>query len=734
MSSICACPKCQKLVTVPDSVDHQAVVRCPLCEAEYPFSDAAAEVPPALIVVVDGVSRLAPEPVAASSAFEPGEHLFEPIDELVADDLAATAASEHAAQPSGEGPAAAAASIDVGEHFFAPTEEHAADAEGTVDVGLWTDGWVKENDTIPIAAGDESLAFTPSEMEAVGEEHEEVDFAALTGAGPARVAAVQSSGEAATSPATPVPPPRKKRPPKKPHPVRLAIGCVISGVLAVPALYLVLFLLNYFGGKRFDQGIYLPGISYTHNEKHWPQWYTKRFATEKIDANGTNGANGVNGAAKTSEKPERPVSSPDFNKSQSFGANDPANAKPSKTDVKTESDSGGKTESQPPQKTDAKTDGSSNPFGESKTETKTDAKTGDGSNPFDTSKTEEKTPSKPDTKTDDSKTEAKTGPDPGFEVPSFEVKPIPNSKSDPDAKSESKTEGESKTDIDSKPATKSEEKTEAKTEEKTESKPDEKTEAKTEEKTESKPEVKSESKPEEKTEAKTEEMPDPKPESKPDSKPEAKTEPAPPGVLGPQTRLVIDAAGLEKALAGAMDSFGCPACKSTGRQTKDGKEIACEICKGAPKTDLGSAVYSKFCNLADAVTFVKAEGDAIAKADSAKAAVRDFLQQLGAVPKKIEEIGPLAGQMIKDKAPGGVLVAGKVKVVGASGAMSGVAVEMDGTPELARVLSPKPLGVAAGDQVLILGVIVPDPAKNLVNYEGKQPVVIWAEMAVKVAK
>ncbi len=45
------CPKCKQPVTVPDGVDPADRVRCPLCDAEYPLSEAMESAPPALIRV-----------------------------------------------------------------------------------------------------------------------------------------------------------------------------------------------------------------------------------------------------------------------------------------------------------------------------------------------------------------------------------------------------------------------------------------------------------------------------------------------------------------------------------------------------------------------------------------------------------------------------------------------------------------------------------------------------------
>jgi hypothetical protein len=57
MPAISTCPKCQRQVSIPAGVDSAAVVRCPLCEAEYPLSEALALAPPELIPVVAAASR-----------------------------------------------------------------------------------------------------------------------------------------------------------------------------------------------------------------------------------------------------------------------------------------------------------------------------------------------------------------------------------------------------------------------------------------------------------------------------------------------------------------------------------------------------------------------------------------------------------------------------------------------------------------------------------------------------
>ena len=51
--TIANCPRCREQVSVPENASPEATVQCPLCQEEYSFSEAMAQLPPALIVVAD---------------------------------------------------------------------------------------------------------------------------------------------------------------------------------------------------------------------------------------------------------------------------------------------------------------------------------------------------------------------------------------------------------------------------------------------------------------------------------------------------------------------------------------------------------------------------------------------------------------------------------------------------------------------------------------------------------
>jgi hypothetical protein len=80
MPTISTCPRCSQMVSIPPEVDSSALVRCPLCGAEYPLGAAMDSPPPELVPVergngeasraADGDANVAPPPII--SPFLPG--------------------------------------------------------------------------------------------------------------------------------------------------------------------------------------------------------------------------------------------------------------------------------------------------------------------------------------------------------------------------------------------------------------------------------------------------------------------------------------------------------------------------------------------------------------------------------------------------------------------------------------------------------------------------------------
>ncbi|MGD0900865.1 MAG: hypothetical protein ABR915_23785, partial [Thermoguttaceae bacterium] len=187
MSLTSSCPQCQKQVTVPDGAAGDAIVRCPLCDAQYPLSEAMALAPPMLIVVTPAAVP------AGAAAVESGLGV----------------AVEAAPMP---GEAALAAPIAPLDPWQMVEEEEAADGNGE-----------------PIPFAEEEAA----ELEG----GEKIDFAAITGRAP--------PAEGAEG-AIPAPPLKKRRKKREITPLGMVARIVGMGVAAVLGLAGAFLLGSYF--------------------------------------------------------------------------------------------------------------------------------------------------------------------------------------------------------------------------------------------------------------------------------------------------------------------------------------------------------------------------------------------------------------------------------------------------------------------------------------------------------
>ena len=51
--------------------------------------------------------------------------------------------------------------------------------------------------------------------------------------------------------------------------------------------------------------------------------------------------------------------------------------------------------------------------------------------------------------------------------------------------------------------------------------------------------------------------------------------------------------------------------------------------------------------------------------------------------------------------------------------------------QVVSVLSAQKLPVRKGDQVVVIGSIVSDPAKTIEGYDGAEPTAVWSGVAIK---
>ena len=103
--------------------------------------------------------------------------------------------------------------------------------------------------------------------------------------------------------------------------------------------------------------------------------------------------------------------------------------------------------------------------------------------------------------------------------------------------------------------------------------------------------------------------------------------------------------------------------------------------------------------------------------DGQKQAVQDAAKKLAGNSQAYSRIAGQAKKLLDDKATkGGIVLAGKVSATASKNGLFGTAIRMEGMPSAIMIFSSHPLDVKESQNVLVLVVLVSDPAKNLPGY------------------
>ncbi len=242
------------------------------------------------------------------------------------------------------------------------------------------------------------------------------------------------------------------------------------------------------------------------------------------------------------------------------------------------------------------------------------------------------------------------------------------------------------------------------------------------------------------------------PEAKPNKQPKGK-----PSTPADKPAFALEVTGapsyssddLGQALREVLEVFGCKQCNSTGQQTKtvtevqqvDGqpKEVSkqvtvpCEACKGQPPKAITEESYARFCRLAEVLSFVRGPEDKNFLQDR-RFAARTLLERAAEEPGNVEKIGAQAATVWSDagRLSMGILAAGKLGRMEPSGRWQQYELQFTGADRKVPLLLRGEPPAAEGDTVLVLGVIVEDPAANLRGYSGSQAAVVVGVLVVKV--
>jgi hypothetical protein len=141
--------------------------------------------------------------------------------------------------------------------------------------------------------------------------------------------------------------------------------------------------------------------------------------------------------------------------------------------------------------------------------------------------------------------------------------------------------------------------------------------------------------------------------------------------------------------------------------------------------------YPQFCRLAEVQTLIAPDKEL----PSQRQSILALLAGIARDPKQIAEIERLAGEFLanKNEVQTGILLAGKAgKILEGKNGLFGINLYLENGKESQVLMTDKQPDFKSGDKLLLLGVAIPDPNKNLAGYPGSKPMVIWLGASVPV--
>ncbi len=285
MPHVSNCPECGRPVTIPDGLGADARVRCPLCEAEYTPGDT----PPEVVVLDPGSAPSAPADEAESS-FAAGLMPF--ADETPADTATAEEVSVEEESSDEDYGVAGEGGAEPGEEVGVAAAESEGEeggeeegGEGEHEGGPVLDIWQKEHavPSIDFGQGTDTV------------QHEGVDASAFAG-----FAADEEEADIDGKPrSVAARPGRRGR--KQKNVFKEMVGAILGGFAGLVIGY---YLLNYFGGERFDfMNVWLPLVP--HTQKYWEGDSTEA-STDSASESGSGTAPSDPAAPKSPKLPKQP--------------------------------------------------------------------------------------------------------------------------------------------------------------------------------------------------------------------------------------------------------------------------------------------------------------------------------------------------------------------------------------------------------------------------------------------
>jgi hypothetical protein len=207
----------------------------------------------------------------------------------------------------------------------------------------------------------------------------------------------------------------------------------------------------------------------------------------------------------------------------------------------------------------------------------------------------------------------------------------------------------------------------------------------------------------------------------------------PEGDVGLTVHPLFDVRELEATLEAAHEEFGCAQCQSTGYLTSpDGTKIKCDCCLGDPPNMMTIRGYRYFSQLGQVVSLLKDDSE---RSREARHQVNELLKKTVKSEREYRDLARILHAKLENPLHNtqGIMITGLVRVVRPNNGLYGAIIGLPDSNDRITVISDQPFDFVAEDRVVLLGIVVQEPAKNITGFDAnRKPWIVWHGASVTI--
>ena len=213
----------------------------------------------------------------------------------------------------------------------------------------------------------------------------------------------------------------------------------------------------------------------------------------------------------------------------------------------------------------------------------------------------------------------------------------------------------------------------------------------------------------------------------------------PPNYVGPRHFTARHSEEVNAALLAVKALLVCDRCRSTGfigKSNSPGKEVKpvpCDVCGGRSGGPLTPEMFAALCELGEMVTYSDAAPDEIVNIRR-KEGIRAILLRATSSEEHVNAIARQAAEVLDRPTPpaGGIVIVGTVMSIERQGPLHLAVIKLPETGRMVTLASRHGFVAKLGESLAVLGTCVSRPQDELVGYQGDEPLVVWAGLAIRL--